>query len=276
MIISVVSGKGGAGKTTIATSLAYILRADCYDLDVDAPNGEYFLQPHDWQSRQVYQHAPVIDTSICTGCGLCTRECRFNALYKIRDTVYLTETLCHSCNLCREVCPEGAITYQLKVIGEERTGLSARTGARAVIGDLAIGSTRGTALIEDIVRNLDRTARHVIIDGPPGNSCAAVAAIKPSELVVLVVEPTPFGIHDMLQTMQIIQSMQKPMIVIANKSQDDKSLRAVLEQRGIKISASIPLSGEFHRQLLDGQILSQGSRQVHDLLLRAIPKEVRL
>jgi MinD superfamily P-loop ATPase len=276
MIISVVSGKGGAGKTTIATSLAHILKADYYDLDVDAPNGEYFLQPQDWQSRQVSQHQPVINQATCTACGLCTRECRFHALYKILDKIYLTETLCHSCNLCREVCPAGAISYQQMPIGEVRTGFSRRSMARAIIGDLAIGSTRGTALIQDIVRHMDASKRHVVIDGPPGNSCAAVAAIKPAELIVLVVEPTPFGLHDMLQTMAIVESLQKPVIVIANKSQDDAPLQAVLDQRGYDLAASIPLHGDYHRLLLGGEILSRASEHVHAQLVKAIAVKVML
>lgn len=275
MIIAVVSGKGGAGKTTIATSLAHILKADYYDLDVDAPNGEYFLQPRDQHARPVYQDQPVIDVAACTACGFCTHECRFHALYRILDTVYLTETLCHSCNLCRAVCPQQAISYQRTVIGEVRHGFSDRSGARVIIGELNIGSTRGTALIQHIVRDLDRTAAHVIIDGPPGNSCAAVAAIMPAELVVLVVEPTPFGIHDMLQTIEIIENLQKSMILVANKTQDDEPLRAVLARRSLNLAASIPLNEQFHRHLLEGRILSQASRTVHAALLRALSLAVQ-
>lgn len=274
MIISVVSGKGGAGKTTIATSFAQILQADYYDLDVDAPNGEYFLQPKNWQVRQVFQDQPVIDNVLCNACGLCTRECRFHALYKILETVYLTETLCHSCNLCREVCPQKAITYCQVPIGTVRTGFSARTGAQVVIGDLNIGSTRGTALIQDIVRTMKKDQRQLVIDGAPGNSCAAVAVIKPADLVMLVVEPTPFGIHDMLQTLSILKSMQKPMIVIANKSQGDEPLRRILEQKGLQIAASIPLSQAYHQMLLDGQVLSQASPEVDRALRDLLPLEV--
>lgn len=276
MIISVVSGKGGAGKTTIATCLAHIYKADYYDLDVDAPNGEYFLQPQNWQVRQVTQHQPVIDANACTGCGICTHECRFHALYKILDTVYLTETLCHSCNLCREVCPEGAISYQPVAIGEVRTGFSPQTGARAIIGDLTIGSTRGTALIQDIVRHLESTSGHQVIDGPPGNSCAAVAAIKPADLVVLVVEPTPFGIHDMLQTLEIVEGMQKPIVVVANKSQENAPLAKVLEKRGYAVAATLPLDSEYHRMLLGGKILSAASPAVFTALQQALVAEVTL
>lgn len=276
MIISVVSGKGGAGKTTIATCLAHIYKADYYDLDVDAPNGEYFLQPQDWQVRQVTQHQPVIDANACTGCGLCTRECRFHALYKILDTVYLTDTLCHSCNLCREVCPEGAISYRPVAIGEVRTGFSPQTGARAIIGDLTIGSTRGTALIQDIVRHLESTSGHQVIDGPPGNSCAAVAAIKPADLIVLVVEPTPFGIHDMLQTLEIVEGMQKPIVVVANKSQENAPLAKALEKRGYAVAATLPLDREYHRMLLDGKILSEACPAVFTALQQALVAEVTL
>ena len=273
MIISVVSGKGGAGKTTIATSLAHIFQADYYDLDVDAPNGEYFLQPENWTVREVFQQQPAIDESLCSACGACAKECRFNALYKIANHIYLTEPLCHSCNLCREVCPEGAISYKPVVIGNVRTGHSRKTGSRAIIGDLNIGSTRGTALIQDIVQQID-SPETVIIDGPPGNSCAAVAAIKPADLVVLVVEPTPFGIHDMLQTLAILKDLHKTMVIIANKSQGDDPLISLLAERGLKLSASIPLQTEYHKDLLNGEILSQCDQQIYQLLLQAVAAEI--
>lgn len=272
MIISVVSGKGGAGKTTIATSLAHVLQADYYDLDVDAPNGEYFLQPQDCSSRAAFQHQPVIDESRCTACGACTKECRFNALYKVAEHIYLTDTLCHSCNLCREVCPEGAITYKQAVIGAVRTGRSTKTGAQVIVGDLEIGSTRGTALIQDIVKRMGSTGT-LIIDGPPGNSCAAVAAIKPAELIVLVVEPTPFGIHDMLQTLDILSDLQKPVVIIANKSQGNEQLEAVLAERGLSLAASIPLQPDYHKVLLDGDLLSQRDSRIYKLLQQAIATE---
>lgn len=273
MIISVVSGKGGAGKTTIATAIAHILQADYYDLDVDAPNGEYFLQPEHLATQAVFQHQPKIDATLCAGCGVCAQECRFNALYKIADHIYLTDTLCHSCNLCREVCPEGAITYRQSVIGVVRTGHSHKTGARAIIGDLEIGSTRGTALIQDIVQQID-TSGTVIIDGPPGNSCAAVAAIKPADLVVLVVEPTPFGIHDMLQTLTILENLEKPVVIIANKSQGNEELTALLSAQGLSLAASIPLKTEYHKALLNGEILSQCDQQISQLLQQAVAAEV--
>jgi MinD superfamily P-loop ATPase len=125
LIISVVSGKGGAGKTTIAASLAHILQADCYDLDVDAPNGEHFLQPVDINKEIVYQQQPVIDAELCNACGTCVQECRFNALYMIHGTVYLTDNLCHSCGLCERVCPHEAVGYLESPLGKVRPAIPA-------------------------------------------------------------------------------------------------------------------------------------------------------
>jgi len=273
VILSVVSGKGGAGKTTIATSLAQILSADYYDLDVDAPNGEYFLAPDFDSSQPVYVLQPEIDSTICTGCGDCARECRFKALYTLLGQTYLNSQLCHSCKLCREVCPAKAISYRQESIGEIRCGFSSRTTGKVIIGDLQIGSTRETALIQEITALIDRS-RMVVIDGPPGNSCAAVAAICPADLVVLVVEPTPFGIHDMLQTLDILQQMEKPLVVVANKTIDSAELEKVLADHQLAIAASIPLQSSYHKALLQGEILSRAEPAVFRQLKQALKPRV--
>lgn len=273
MIISVVSGKGGAGKTTLAASIAQVFSAEFYDLDVDAPNAEYFLQPNFSEKNPITQPIPVISEDLCNGCGICTKECRFNALYKILNTVYLTEPLCHGCGLCKRVCPQQAISYQEASVGDIRSGHSQRTNNTVHVGDLVIGSTRGTYLISEMVKKIDPDKLSVI-DGPPGNSCAAVAAIKPADLVVLVVEPTPFGFHDMQQTEQIVQQMEKNYLIIANKAMGDTVAEEFFRNKTKKAALTIALEDRYHKANLQGEILSQQFSEIHTGLHQVISGEL--
>lgn len=275
MIISVVSGKGGAGKTTLAASIAHILEAEFYDLDVDAPNAEYFLQPEFDLDTSVYQPVPVFDEERCDACGICTKECRFNALYKILNHVYLTEPLCHGCGLCEMVCPQKAISYQESSVGVIRSGYSQRLKNRVHVGDLKIGSTRGTYLISEMVKKID-TDKLSVIDGPPGNSCAAVAAIKPADLVVLAVEPSPFGFHDMQQTEQILIQMEKHYLIIANKALDERLVENFFHERTKKNSLTIALDDRYHKANLRGDILSQQFDEIYSGLQEVISQELAI
>jgi len=275
LIITVVSGKGGAGKTTLAVSLAEVMNAEFYDLDVDAPNAEYFLQPEFSQAETITQPTPVFDEALCNGCGLCTRECRFNALYKILDTVYLSEQLCHGCGVCELVCPQQAVSFRETPVGSIRSGYAQRIGNRVHIGDLMVGSTRGTYLISELVKRID-PLKNSVIDGPPGNSCAAVAAIKPADFVILVAEPTPFGLHDMQQTEQILQNMNKNYAIIANKVQSSEVLRQHFAARSKQSVLSLPLDPDYHRANLAGRILSREFPDVHRNLSELICKIMEL
>ena len=273
MIISVVSGKGGAGKTTLAASIAQVFAAEFYDLDVDAPNAEYFLQPDFSKKIPINQPVPVFSRNLCDGCGICTKECRFHALFKILNRVYVTESLCHGCGLCKMVCPQQAISYQNSSVGDIRSGYSQRTRNMVHVGDLIIGSTRGTYLINEMVKKIDHSKLSVI-DGPPGNSCAAVAAIKPADLVVLVVEPTPFGFHDMQQTEQIVQQMSKSYLIIANKAIGTTDVEKFFQNRSKKVALTIPLEDCYHKANLHGEILSQKFSEIYQGLHKAISQEL--
>ena len=273
MIISVVSGKGGAGKTTLAVSIAQTFSAEFYDLDVDAPNAEYFLQPEFSGQVPVTQPVPQFDEERCDGCGICTRECRFKALYKILKNVYLTESLCHGCGLCEMVCPQQAISFQDSPVGSIRSGYSARSANQVHVGDLNIGSTRGTYLIGEVVKRIV-PGRLSVLDGPPGNSCAAVAAIKPADLAVLVVEPSPFGFHDMQQTEQILQQMGKNYLIIANKATDDRIVEDFFRNRPKKAAFTIPLADRYHKINLAGEILSQQDPELRAGLHNLISREL--
>lgn len=269
MIITVVSGKGGAGKTTLAASIAEVFSGEFYDLDVDAPNAEYFLQPNFTTTTPITQPVPTFSAERCDGCGICTKECRFNALYKIVKTVYLTESLCHGCGLCKMVCPQQAISYQDCVIGHIRSGHSSRTNNMVHVGDLNIGSTRGTYLISEMVKRI-ATDKLAVIDGPPGNSCAAVAAIKPADLIVLVVEPTPFGFHDMQQTEQIVKQMGKRYLIIANKAMGTEAINSHFADKPTNVAMSIALDDRYHKANLKGKILSQEFAEISTGIKRAL------
>ncbi len=269
MILTVVSGKGGAGKTTLAVSIAEILNAEFYDLDVDAPNAEYFLQPEFSREAVICQPTPEFDASLCNSCGRCTKECRFNALYKILDTVYLTEQLCHGCGVCEAVCPQQAISFADTPVGRIRSGYSARTNNQVHIGDLNVGSTRGTYLISELVKRINPANRSVI-DGPPGNSCAAVAAIKPADFVILVAEPTPFGMHDMQQTEQILHNMNKKYAIIANKVHNQALLHQMFSGKEKQPIFCLPLDAAYHKANLDGKILSKEFSEVRQQLLQSL------
>ncbi len=269
MIVTVVSGKGGAGKTTLAVAIAEALKAEFYDLDVDAPNAEYFLQPTFSQSEIISQPTPEFSTFLCNSCGLCTKECRFNALYKILDTVYLTEPLCHGCGVCEVVCPQQAISFNETPVGNIRSGYSERIESQVHIGDLNIGSTRATYLISQLVKRID-PAKLSVIDGPPGNSCAAVAAIKPADFVILVAEPTPFGMHDMQQTEQILKDLNKNYAIIANKVQDQQFLKHAFATKNKKPVISFALDANYHQANLKGKILSQEFPEIREQLLQLL------
>lgn len=269
MILTVVSGKGGAGKTTLAVSIAEILKAEFYDLDVDAPNAEYFLQPEFSRETVICQPTPKFDESLCTSCGRCSKACRFNALYQILDTVYLTEQLCHGCGVCEVVCPQQAISFTATPVGRIRSGYSTRTNSQVHIGDLQVGSTRGTYLISELVKRITPTVRSVI-DGPPGNSCAAVAAIKPADFVILVAEPTPFGLHDMLQTEQILHNMNKNYAIIANKVHSQELLHQAFSEQEKQPMFFLPLDAAYHRANLDGKILSREFPEVRHQLAHSL------
>lgn len=275
MIISVVSGKGGAGKTTLAVSIAHVLGAEFYDLDVDAPNAEYFLQPEFDHEISVNQPVPSFDKQRCDACGICTKECRFHALYKILRDVYLSEPLCHGCGLCEMVCPRQAISFVDSAVGKVRSGFSSRLQNQVHIGDLNIGSTRGTYLISEMVKDMD-PEKLAVIDGPPGNSCAAVAAIKPADLVVLVVEPTPFGIHDMKQTEQILIQMEKKYLMIANKAMSQADVDKFFSQRVVKPAFVLPLDDRYHQANLAGDILSREFDEIYSGLRSTISREITI
>jgi MinD superfamily P-loop ATPase len=220
MKIAIASGKGGTGKTTIATNLAWVVGASgrkvqYLDCDVEEPNGHIFLKPTIEKTRVVTVDVPEVDSDKCTGCGECGRICRYSAIIHIKDSNVLTfEQLCHSCGGCLRVCLADAISWKPLAIGDIETGKAGDVGF--VHGRLRIGQVRTPSLIGEVKRCIQADSL-AIIDVPPGTSCPVVEALRGVEFVLLVTEPTPFGLNDLKLAVGLVREMDLAFAVAVNR-----------------------------------------------------------
>lgn len=247
MRIAILSGKGGTGKTFVATNLASIIpRAAYVDCDVEEPNGHIFLQPQQLVDEEVFVPVPVVNEETCTGCRTCVDFCRYNALAFIGGKVQVFADICHNCGGCTLLCPEKAITEEGRGIGFLSYGRHA--GGDFYTGRLNPGEASGTPIIEGLLRRVEQ-GRHetVLIDCPPGSACIVMESIKDADFCVLVAEPTIFGAHNLQMVYELVQLFQKPYGVLLNKNieaEDNPSAR-FCEERNIPVLGTIPYSPEI-------------------------------
>jgi len=196
MIISVASGKGGTGKTTVATNLALSIgiNVQFLDCDVEQPNAHLFLHPVWDRNETVTTPVPKINLDKCPLCGKCRDLCEFNAITVVAETVMVFEELCHSCGGCMAVCPENAITEKGRELGVLQKGHL--NGIEFIHGKLRVGEAMSPPLIKEVLSYGD-PARLTIVDAPPGTSCPVIETMKPADFILLVTEPTPFGLNDL-------------------------------------------------------------------------------
>ena len=219
-VIAVASGKGGTGKTTVATNLALIASASgrgvqYLDCDVEEPNGHIFLKPKIKIKQAVMVDVPGVDLDKCTGCGKCGQICQYKAIVHIKDNNVLTfEQLCHSCGGCIRVCPSGAIKPKKLDIGDIEIGMAGKVDF--VHGRLRIGYVRTPSLIKEVKKHIKEN-QLTIIDAPPGTSCPVVEAVKGADFVLLVTEPTPFGLNDLKLAVDMTRKMNLPLAVMINR-----------------------------------------------------------
>lgn len=252
MIVSVASGKGGTGKTTIATSLALSLDGNVqfFDCDVEEPNSHIFLKPVIQRRETVGIPVPEVDLSKCTYCGKCGEICQYSAIVPIKDKVLIFPELCHGCGGCSLVCPEGAISEKDREVGVVEVGLS--NGMEFVNGRLHISEAMSPPLIRAVKKHLDRR-RTVIIDVPPGTSCPVIEAMKGSDFTLLVTEPTPFGLHDLILAVEMIRTLDIPFGVLINRSDvGDKKVTEYCQRE------SIPLLMEIKTDRMIAEAYSKG------------------
>jgi len=245
MIISIASGKGGTGKTTIATILALSIdnSVQFLDCDVEEPNAHIFLKPEIKQSKAISIPVPKIDHSKCNFCGRCAEVCAYNALAVLKDKVLTFPHLCHGCGGCSLLCPQRAITEVNKEIGVVEIGNSANL--QFIHGRLNIGEVMSPPLIRAVKEYINPT-RIVIIDAPPGTSCPVIESIKGSNFCILVTEPTPFGLNDLILAVGVLEKLHISYGVIVNRSDigDDK-VDLYCQRKNIPILMHIPFDKEI-------------------------------
>ena len=260
MIISVASGKGGTGKTLVATSLALSIKektkVQLLDCDVEEPNVHLFLRPVITHSEPVYIPVPEIDKEKCTYCGKCAQVCAYNAIAVVPNHVLTFLELCHGCGACSYLCPEKAITEKGREVGVVETGHA--DGLDFAHGKLNIGE----ALAPPVIKNVKEHANHegvTIIDVPPGTSCPVVEAVKDCDFCVLVTEPTPFGLNDLVLAVETVRELKIPCGVVLNRAGvGDGKTEEYCAKEKIPVLLTIPLDTEIARLYSKGITLVAG------------------
>ncbi len=219
MKIVIASGKGGTGKTTVAVNLAAAHSGELtfIDLDVEAPNSHIFLKPQIDKKEDHTVFIPRVDIEACDFCGRCARLCAFNALAVLPDNVLVFPELCHSCRGCQQICPRDAIHDDSRIIGSISRG---NTGPITFFnGELKIGEALSPPLIKAVKETAQRSDTTLtIIDSPPGTSCPVIEAVKDADFVLLVTEPTPFGLNDLKLAVEMARKLGLPHGVAVNRS----------------------------------------------------------
>ena len=261
MRISIASGKGGTGKTTVATNLALSIGSDVQllDCDVEEPNAHLFIDPVFEETDTVFTPVPEVNERKCTFCGKCAEICQFKAIAVLGENVLLFSELCHSCGGCMEVCPEGAIAEKGRELGVIQKGH--RNGIEFIHGELRLGETMSPPLIKK-VREYQAASKVTIIDAPPGTSCPVIASMKDTDYVLLVTEPTPFGLYDLKLAVGAVDELDIPRGLVINRSDlGNDQVREYAANMNLPVLMEIP----FDRRIAEAY--SRG-----DMIVEVMPK----
>jgi MinD superfamily P-loop ATPase len=246
MIVSIASGKGGTGKTTVAVNLALSLKnPQLLDCDVEEPNVHLLLKPKINEEKPVYVSIPRVNEEICDHCGKCAEFCQYNAIFVSLEKALIFSELCHSCGGCSIVCPRNAITEEKHRIGTLKLGSAGNL--KLVYGELEVGEPMAVPLIKEVKRHIT-SDKPVILDSPPGTSCPVIETVRGSDFCILVTEPTPFGLHDLKITFQVLEDMGIPFGVVINRANiGDKKVYEYCGEKDIPILLEIP----FQRRIAE-------------------------
>lgn len=261
MEIAVASGKGGTGKTTVAAALGQVLhdlgwKTILLDADVESPNAKVYLKPDLNEQAVVALPVPEIIPERCDGCGTCSRVCQFHALVFLQGRPVVFPELCHGCGSCGLVCDRGAIREKPFAIGTLRGGMTP-AGIHFAEGELDIGRPLGVPVIGELKgwKSLPN-AEWRVVDAPPGASCPVVESIRGADFVILVTEPTPFGLHDLKKAVSLAGELEIPAGVVINRDGiGDQHVERYCREMGLPILLRIPFEEEIGAGLARGLTL---------------------
>lgn len=254
MKIAVLSGKGGTGKTTVSSSLAFISKMLLIDTDIEEPNSHIFLKGGIEDVKYVYTRFPEVNMEKCNLCGECGEFCKFNAIIPAKKRVIVFGEACHDCGGCEIVCKNGAISWEKREIGKIFTGKT-HFNSTNKYGKLNIGEMSGVKIIKEIYKNT--VEKDFLIDCPPGTACTTVSAVEVADFAIIVVEPSPFGLSDMKLVVQLLRDMKIPFGVVINKFDEDENIvKKYCDDEKIEIIGTIPFDRKIAEAYSKGEIIA--------------------
>ncbi len=274
---AVASGKGGTGKTLFAVNLAILLakqfKTAYLDVDVEGPNGYIFLRPEINEEFEATIANPRLKESTCPGCGECQQFCQFNAIISLPNKVMVFDELCSGCTGCELACPYNALEIYDRPIGKIRVGESAIKNLEFIDGKINIGEARSKPIIEQIKKRSEKLdAQFVVIDAPPGSSCPVLEAISDTDFVLLVTEPTPFGLHDLQLVLGAAKELNRKTGIIINRADigDEKPILELAEQMHAPILGRLNFEKKYAKTYASGRNIVEELPETKEFFLNVL------
>ncbi|EPR43515.1 Cobyrinic acid ac-diamide synthase [Desulfovibrio sp. X2] len=280
MIVAIASGKGGTGKTTVCASLASVWPGPvaAVDLDVEEPNLGLFLRPQIASEESAFLEVPLPPLANCTLCGTCVELCQFKAVTRMGGRILVFPEMCHGCGGCLALCPEHSLLSGRRELGTVSEGVvhggtsSGGWPIRFLSGRLRVGEAMSPPLMREVVRRLsalpagEGSPMDALLDAPPGVSCPAVSAVTAADAVLLVAEPTPFGLHDFALAVEAFRPLGKPMGVVVNRAGlGDESIQEFCRANGLPVLAEIPFERAIAEAYARSRLIAGLDARLHAL-----------